>query len=72
LGHGSPSDPAFKRLCAVLAVNKRDMAPRLASDGMVFKFGKFGDSAWTRWGIKPKAGPFYICFPNSEPIRSER
>ena len=27
---------------------------------MIFKFG---DTAWTYWGIEPKAGPFYIFFP---------
>jgi hypothetical protein len=60
LGHCLPSSSAFERVCTVLRVSKRDMSKRIARDRMIFKFG---DAAWTYWGINPKAGPLYILFP---------
>jgi hypothetical protein len=36
------------------------MSKRVARDRMIFKFG---DAAWTYWGINPKVGPLYILFP---------
>jgi hypothetical protein len=43
-----------------LDLNKRDMKHRVARDRMTFKFG---DAAWTYWGINPKASALYIFFP---------
>lgn len=60
LGHCLPSPSALERLCAVLRVSKRDLSQRVAKDRMIFKFG---DAAWTYWGIDPKAAPLYIFLP---------
>jgi len=60
LGHCLPSDSSLERLCAVLAVGQRDMEQRVARDRTIFKFG---EAAWSYWGINPKAGPLYILFP---------
>jgi transcriptional regulator with XRE-family HTH domain len=60
LGHGLPSESSLEKLCGVLAMSRRNMKQRVARDEMIFKFG---DAAWTHWGINPMAGPLYILFP---------
>jgi hypothetical protein len=36
------------------------MGQRVARDRIIFKFG---EAAWSYWGINPKAAPLYIFFP---------
>jgi DNA-binding Xre family transcriptional regulator len=60
MGRCLPSAPTLERLCASLDLNEHDMKQRVATDRMIFKFG---DAAWTFWGINPKAAPLYILFP---------
>jgi hypothetical protein len=59
MGRCLPSDSTLGRLCASLDLNTRDMKQRVARDRMIFKFG---DAAWTFFGVNPKAAPFYILF----------
>lgn len=60
MGRCLPSESTLERVRVSLDLNKRDMKHRVARDRMIFKFG---DAAWTYWGINPKAGPLYILFP---------
>jgi hypothetical protein len=60
MGRCLPSDSTLERLCVGLDLNKRDMKQRVTRDRVIFKFG---DAAWTYWGINPRAGPLYILFP---------
>lgn len=59
-GRCLPSESTLERVCISLDLSKRDMKHRVGRDRMVFKFG---DAAWTYWGINPKAGSLYILFP---------
>ena len=55
-----PSDELLKRLCTVLELSLKEMAPRLRKDRMIFSFG---DVAWEICGIDPRLAPFYILMP---------
>jgi hypothetical protein len=59
LGNCLPSDSALTRLCRVLGLSRPDMKQRVARDRMIFKFG---DAAWTYWGVNPRSGQLEILF----------
>lgn len=60
LGQSLPSPATLDRLCVVLRLSRRKMIERVAKDKIIFKFG---DAAWSFWGINPMAAPLYIFFP---------
>jgi transcriptional regulator with XRE-family HTH domain len=59
LGNYLPSASVLERLCGVLGLSRHDMKQRVARDRMIFKFG---DAAWTYWGMTPRSGQLHILF----------
>jgi transcriptional regulator with XRE-family HTH domain len=68
MGRSLPSHSALARLCFALGLNQRDMRQRVARDRMIFKFG---DAAWSYWGVHPRAGQLHILFPLLDPKEQE-
>jgi transcriptional regulator with XRE-family HTH domain len=63
-GHCLPSDSTLEKLCTALELDRNAMSRRVLEDTMIFRFG---DDAWTNWGLNPKWAPFYILVPLLSP-----
>ena len=60
VGDCLPSDSVLGRLCEALLLSRREMGQRVAKDRLI---RRYGDAAWSVWGLDPKFATLYIVVP---------